>query len=96
MTKRIKVKDISKDPPEQLLHLMAEELMPLPCCQGELNDNPPIRPLTEEQRSKYECSLDGLSVVHLTKPQSKEEEDELVASFLSGLKKLLSKKDNWL
>ena len=52
MTKRIKVKDISQNPPEQLLYLAEGELMPLPCCQGELNDNPPIRPLTEEQKSK--------------------------------------------
>ncbi|MFC1977210.1 (Fe-S)-binding protein [Chloroflexota bacterium] len=95
MTKRIRVKDISQDPPEQLLHFNAEELMPLPCSQGELNDNPPIGLLTEEQMSKYECSLDGLSVIQLPKPQSKEEEDRLVASFLSGLKKLLSKEDNW-
>jgi len=95
MTKRIRVKDISQDPHEQLLYLKAEELMPLPCSQGELNDNPPIRPLTEEQKSKYECSLDGLSAVLLPKPQNKEEEDKLVASFISGLKKLLSKKDNW-
>ena len=57
MTKRIKVKDISQDPPEQLLHLTVEELMPLPCCQGELNDNPPIRPLTEEQKRTFDRKL---------------------------------------
>jgi len=95
MTKRIRVKDISRNPPEQLVHLEAEDLMPLPCCQGELDDNPSIRPLTEEQMSKYECSLDGLSAIQIPKPQSKEEEDKLVASFLKGLKKLLSKEDNW-
>ncbi|MFC2002455.1 (Fe-S)-binding protein [Chloroflexota bacterium] len=95
MTKRIKVKDIGLNPPGQLLHLAAEELMTLPNLQDELKASPPVRPLTEEQKVKYECSLDGVSAVHLTRPQSKEEEDRLVASFLSGLKKLLSKEDNW-
>jgi len=95
MTQRTKVRDISQNPPEQLLDIAAAELMPLPCCQGEMNDNPPIRPLTEDQKSKYDYSLDGLSALRLTRPESKEEEDKLVAGFLSGLKKLLSKEDNW-
>ncbi|MFC1966019.1 (Fe-S)-binding protein [Chloroflexota bacterium] len=95
MTKRTKVRDISQNPPEQLLYLAAEELMPLPCGQGGLDGGPSVRPLTEEQKSKYECSLDGLSAVLLSKPQSKEEEDKLVSSFINGLGKLLSKKDNW-
>jgi Fe-S oxidoreductase len=60
-----------------------------------MNVNQPIKPLTEDQKSKYDCSLDGLSALRLTRPQSREEEDKLVAGFLSGLKKLLSKEDNW-
>jgi len=95
MTRRTKVKDISHNPPEQLVVIKAEELMPLPCDQSNSNGNPPVRSLTEEQKSKYECSLDGMSALLLPKPQSKEEEDKLVAGFLSGLKKLLSKDNNW-
>ena len=88
MTKRIRVKDISRNPPEQLVHLEAEDLMPLPCCQGELDDNPSIRPLTKEQMSKYECSLDGLSAIQIPKPQSKEEEDKLVAMLENAVVEL--------
>ena len=95
MTKRTRVKDISLNPPGQLLHITAEELMPLACDQGEFKLDPPVKPLTEEQKNNYECSLDGLAAVRLPKPQSKEEEDKLVESFLNGLKKLLSKEDNW-
>jgi len=95
MTNRITVKDIGRNLSSQLLHIAAEELMPLRCNENELNSNPPVRPLTEEQKDKYECSLDGLSAVRLTKPQGREEEDKLVASFLNGLKRLLSKEDNW-
>jgi len=72
-----------------------EELMSLPGDKEKLNADAPIRPLTEEQKRMYECSLDGVSALRLTRPQSKEEEDRLVASFLNGLKKLLSKEDNW-
>ena len=95
MTKRTRIKDISQDPPEQLLHITAEELMPLPCCQGKFNTEPTIRSLTEEQKNTYECSLDGFSAIRLAKPKSKEEEDRLVSSFINGLGKLLSKEDNW-
>ena len=95
MTKRIRVKDISRNPPEQLLELEPGDLMPLPCGQGGLNDNPPIRSLTREQKTKYECSFDGLSAIQIPRPKSRDEEDKLVAAFLKGLKKLLSKEDNW-
>jgi len=95
MKKGTTVKDVSRNPAEQLFSITAEELMPLTCSEGESNGKPPVRQLTEEQKNTYECSLDGLSAVRLPKPQSKEEEDKLVASFLSGLKKLLSKEDNW-
>ena len=91
MTRRTKVKDISQNPPEQLLTIKAEELMPLPCDQSDS----PVRQLTEDQKSKYACSLDGMSALLLPKPQSKEEEDKLVTGFLSGLKKLLSEDNNW-
>ncbi len=93
--KKIKVSDISKKPDEQLLYITAEDLMPLPCPCGKPDEEPPVKPLTEEQKNTYECSLDGVSVVKIPKPKSKEEENKLVESFLSGLKKLLSKDDNW-
>ncbi|MFC1971421.1 (Fe-S)-binding protein [Chloroflexota bacterium] len=95
MTKRTKVKDISKNPARQLLNLAGGDLMPLPDLQDKLDAKPPIKPLSEEQNNTYECSLDGVSAVRLAKPQSTEEEKKLVASFIKGLKKLLSKEDNW-
>ncbi len=54
-----------------------------------------IKSLTDEQRNRYECSLDGVSAIGISRPQSREEEDRLVESFLSGLRKLLSQDDNW-
>ena len=95
MMKRTKIKDISRNPPEQLLTITAEDLIPLPHPCDELENKQPVKPLTEEQTNRYECSLDGVSAVGIPRPKSKEEEGKLVEAFLNGLRKLLSKEDNW-
>jgi hypothetical protein len=91
--KRTKIQDISKNPDKPLAEASEFDLMPLP---GISTDNKAaVTPLTDEQRAECECSLDGVSALNLPKPKNKEEEDKLVASFLSGLEKLLSKENNW-
>jgi Fe-S oxidoreductase len=40
-------------------------------------------------------NLDGFSALALPQPKNKEEEEKYVKQFISGLKKLLSKEDNW-
>jgi len=91
----IRVGDIGRNPDEQLANITAENLIPLPYPYDKPDSTPPSKPLTEEQKARYESSLDGYAAVGIPRPKSKEEEDKLVASFLSGLKKLLSKEDNW-
>lgn len=93
--KEISLADISKNQREPLLNITAEELMPLPYPYDDPGDKPPIKPLTEEQKNMYECSLDGVLAIGIPKPKSKEEETEFIKKFLSGLKKLLSQEDNW-
>jgi Fe-S oxidoreductase len=89
---RTKVSDISRRGDERLLEISSQDGIANPCC----SDQPrPIRPLTDEQRSRFEHSLDGISALGIPKPQSKAEEDRLVQGFLSGLRKLLSRDDNW-
>jgi len=90
MKKIPSISDISRNPSEQLLQIREEELMPLPCGSGK-----PLKTLTDEQKSQIECSWDGVTALRLPKPANKEEEAQLVRSFLSGLKKLLSEDDNW-
>lgn len=92
--KKVAIEDISKRPGEQMSNLDPEDLMPLPYPYNE-DITKPIKPLTDDQKSRYECSLDGVSAAAIRKPQSKEEEERLVKSFLNGLRKLLSKEDNW-
>ena len=56
----------------------------------------PISELTDDQKNRLEHSLDGMAAIPIPKPQTEEEKQELVAKFLSGLQKLLSKEDNWI
>jgi Fe-S oxidoreductase len=77
----------------QLIQLPSEGLMPLPSpC-----DSPqaPLKGVTANRREVLEASLDGYSAIALPKPKSPEEEAELVARFLDGLRKLLSQDNNW-
>lgn len=42
-----------------------------------------------------EATLDDTVLINVPKPKTKEEEDALVQSFISGLEKLFSKENNW-
>jgi len=90
--KKVKLTDISKNPDRQLHEINPDEMMPLPFdCAG----CEKITPLTDDQKEKWEHSLDGISAIQLPRPKSKQEEDEMVQKFLNGLEKILSKEDNW-
>jgi len=68
--------------------------VPLPPPFDELDEEPPIRPLTEKARESF-VVLDDTIAVGIPKPRGKEEEERLVNAFLSGLRKCFSDKDNW-
>ena len=91
--KKVKVADISK-PTEQMATLDLKDLMTLPYPLTE-DGLKPMKSLTEDQKCRYECSLDGICAVGMLKPESKEEEERRVKAFLEGLKKLLSQENNW-
>jgi Fe-S oxidoreductase len=78
-----------------LASISAEELMVLPPPYDRPDSQPPLQVLSEEQDAKYEASLDGVSALLLPKPESQQEEEELVKKFIAGLEKLLSKENNW-
>lgn len=79
---------------ERLVKLNTEDLAPLPS-PYESYEETPITELTDDQKSRWEHSLDGVSALTLPIPASPEEEKELVQKFLNGLKKLLSRENNW-
>jgi Fe-S oxidoreductase len=77
-----------------LVELKAEEFAKLPKPYDTYEEEP-LEQLKDEQKAKWEHSLDGVSALTLPKPETKEEEEKYVKAFLSGLEKLLKKEDNW-
>ena len=95
MSTRTKITDISKHPGRQLAHIDPQELLPLPPPYDKIDEEPKWKEIRPEQKEAVESSLDDTIAVGFPKPKTKEEEDELVEKFLSGLHKLLTKEDNW-
>ena len=94
-TKKINsIKDFTKEN-EQLTSLNPDEFIKLPYPYEDWVDQP-IRELSDDQKNRLEHSLDGFSAVAIPKPKTDSEKEVLVAKFLSGLHKLLSKENNWI
>jgi Fe-S oxidoreductase len=74
--------------------LDVKELVPLPYPYQDWEDEP-IPALTEEQRARLEVGPDGVSALRIPVPQTEEEREKKVAAFLEGLRKLLTKENNW-
>jgi len=89
----VKISDLSK-PDVQLAELDPSEFLKLPPPYEDWDDGE-MRQLTDDQKTRIEHSLDGVTAIGIPKPASQEEADKVVASFLEGLKKLLTKEDNW-
>ncbi len=95
-SKKVQLKDISLKTEDPLVKITAEDLMPLPPPLDKEEKKEPYPELSEDKKKNYECFLDGVSAVSIPKPKDKKDEERLVRQFLEGLKKLLSKDDNWL
>ena len=95
MSKKVRVEDISKPMNPQLGHVDPAECKPLPPPLDNPENIPAWPPLSDKARETYECTLDDTVAVSIPKPKSKEEEDELVRKFLSGLEKLFQENNNW-
>ncbi len=91
----IDLRQMSRPDREPLIHLMNEDLMPLPPpLDNPAKDHGWAR-LSEQAQKQYECGLDDTCAVSLPQPKTAEEERHLVAKFLSGLEKLFTRADNW-
>ncbi len=91
----IKIKDISNPDIEEMAHLDVENDIQLPPPYDKLEDLPGFKKLNEKQKEIYDTSLDGVVALSFKQPETEEEEMELVEKFLSGLKKLFTKENNW-
>jgi Fe-S oxidoreductase len=69
--------------------------MPLPRPLDDPAQDHDWAPLSAQVKEKYECSLDDTCAVNVPRPKNREEEQELVRKFLSGLDKLFTRENNW-
>ncbi|MBC8425676.1 (Fe-S)-binding protein, partial [bacterium] len=91
----VELTDISQgDGP--LVDIPIEDQIPLPPPFDKIEDEPAHTPLTDEARKKYESDLDMTIAVNMPRPETKEDEERLVKSFLSGMTKLFEEENNWL
>lgn len=74
--------------------LDVDALLPLPYPYHDWRDAP-IGSLTADQQARYERGPDGVSALRIPKPASEDERTEAVARFLDGLRKLLTRENNW-
>jgi Fe-S oxidoreductase len=95
MSTRTKLEDMSRADRGPLAHLENEDLMPLPAPLDDPSKDHNWTALSEQAREKYECLLDDTCAVSIPRPKSKQEEDQLVGKFLSGLDKLFDRENNW-
>jgi Fe-S oxidoreductase len=91
---QLKTKDEVESFIEDNLGRDIEELVPLPYPYQDWRDEP-ISQLSGDQRSRIEVGPDGVSALQIPVPASEDERDRLVARFLEGLGKLLTKENNW-
>jgi Fe-S oxidoreductase len=71
-----------------------EDQKPLPPPYDQLKEEPWFSSLSEEVQTRCVC-LDDTIALNIPKPKNFEEETRFVNAFLSGLKRLFSKADNW-
>jgi Fe-S oxidoreductase len=95
MQKSLKLTDFSKDRDTQLIEVSMDELIALPPPYDKVGEQPGWKMITEEQKKRLVCNLDAVIALALPKPKNKEEEKKYVEQFISGLKKLLNRENNW-
>ncbi len=89
---KLKVTDVSKDT-EKLAVVPLDQIMPLPG-PGNFPDEE-WKELPDDVKEKYACILDDVCVLQIPNPKTKEDEEELVNKFISGMRKLFSRENNW-
>ena len=69
---KIRPKDLSRNT-EQLVELDPSRFLPLPPPYDKLDLDDKIKELTDEQKQRYECGLDGVTAALLPRPKTEEE-----------------------
>jgi len=95
MSRTVLVSDISKRPDEVLSPVSLQELVPLPPPYDRLEEQPRWKELSASAQESLVCNLDGFVAASLPRPKDAVEEQAYVDRFVEGLRKLLSRENNW-
>jgi Fe-S oxidoreductase len=95
MNKNLKIEDISKNRDELLSPIETADLVPLPSPYDKIDEEPTWKEITDDQKERLVYNLDGVIALNLPHPQNDKEEQKYVEQFISGLKKLLTRENNW-
>ncbi|MDK9707149.1 MAG: (Fe-S)-binding protein [Desulforhopalus sp.] len=86
----LQITDISKDT-DRLMTIKVEDLKPLPLDHVAKQPGPIPQAVTD----KFVCITDDIQVLPVPVPKNRQEEEELVNKFLTGMRKLFTPEDNW-
>lgn len=93
--KKLKLKDMENTNDEPLIKINKEDLMDLPAPYDKSDMEPELTEAKDSWKESKCSFLDGyIGIDTFQRPQSQEEEDELVKKFLSGLEKTFSEETN--
>jgi Fe-S oxidoreductase len=95
MASRIQIRDISRESTEILSPIGPDDLFPLPAPYDKLEEQPGWKELSEQAKARMGSTLDGVVASGIPNPETPEEEQKYVDQFVEGLKKILSKENNW-
>ncbi|HKJ02743.1 MAG TPA: (Fe-S)-binding protein [Longimicrobiales bacterium] len=95
MSDRTRIKDISKRPDELLSPVSVDDLITLPPPYDVLEDQPGWKEIKPEALARMVCNLDGVVALSLPRPESEADERRYVDQFVEGMRKLLTRNNNW-
>ncbi len=93
MRRRLSLAQFARGGETQLVEIHPDDLMPLP--EVSANCQRGLEPLSPEQRDGLVCNLDGAVALRLPRLSAEEHKERDVQRFLTGMRKLLSREDNW-
>lgn len=94
MSNKVTIKEFANKP-GQLVTLDHRGFLPLPPPYDKFDTEPQFKEASDSIKERYETDLDGYTAFKFPRPKTEEEKRELVTKFLSGLKKLFEKENNW-
>jgi len=91
----LKPGDIARHDDSSLAEVKMEEVMPLPAPYDQVKEQSLYHKLSAQQKKDFVWNLDGIIALNLAKAKTEAEKRSDIERFIAGLKKLLTKENNW-